>query len=252
LSLLFQFVLRLSFGLAFAMAVTPPHFVPSGYYRVHSYVLLGLNALASLIALSDPSRFILWPALAAAVLSYISTVVWLYEKPRAGGLALSLVGLLSILAAWAAQGSLDSTPPASAIILNCLDALTGGLLLGTTMAAMLLGHWYLNTPTMQLAPLRRLVLLLAGAAILRAAVCGIGLALMLADGGMPDTARGLFIALRWLGGLIGVLILAAMTWQTLKIPNTQSATGILYVAVIGTFLGELTSQLLSAESAFPL
>ena len=43
-----------------------------------------------------------------------------------------------------------------------------------------------------------------------------------------------------------------MAWQTLKIPNTQSATGILYVAVIGVFVGELTGLLLSAESAFPL
>jgi hypothetical protein len=120
------------------------------------------------------------------------------------------------------------------------------------MAAMLLGHWYLNTPTMQLAPLRRLVLLAGGASLLRAGVCGIGLGLLIASAGLPEHARQLFIALRWLGGLMGVLILAAMTWQTLKIPNTQSATGILYVAVIGTFLGELTSLLLSAESPFPL
>ena len=47
--------------------------------------------------------------------------------------------------------------------------------------------------------------------------------------------------------LAGVLGLTAMTWQTLKIPNTQSATGILYVAVIFAFLGELTSQLLSVH-----
>jgi len=38
----------------------------------------------------------------------------------------------------------------------------------------------------------------------------------------------------------------------LQIPNTQSATGILYVAVIATFLGELTSLLLSAGLAFPI
>jgi hypothetical protein len=62
----------------------------------------------------------------------------------------------------------------------------------------------------------------------------------------------LFELLRWSFGLIGVLALLWMTWQTLKIPNTQSATGILYVAVIGTFVGELTGLLLSAESAFPL
>ena len=58
-------------------------------------------------------------------------------------------------------------------------------------------------------------------------------------------------------GLVGRLdrrreALAVMTWQTLKIPNTQSATGILYVAVIGVFIGELTSQLLSAHASFPL
>jgi len=46
--------------------------------------------------------------------------------------------------------------------------------------------------------------------------------------------------------------LAWMAWQTLKIPNTQSATGILYVAVITVFIGELTSLLLSGGTAFPV
>jgi hypothetical protein len=35
-----------------------------------------------------------------------------------------------------------------------------------------------------------------------------------------------------------------MAWETARIRSTQSATGILYVAVIMCFLGELTSQLL--------
>ncbi len=251
MDLLFQFVLRLSFGLALAMALTPARWVPAGYYRVHSYVLLGLNCLASLIAFSDATRFPRWPAVAAAVFSYLSAVIWLYEKPRPGVVALCLVAALSIIAAWLGQTPVTNPAPA-ATLLRWLDPLTGGWLLGTTMAAMLLGHWYLNTPTMQLAPLRRLVLLLGGACLLRAAVCGVGLVLMLTTSGPPETARLLFISLRWLGGLVGVLALVIMTWQTLKIPNTQSATGILYVAVIGTFLGELTSQLLSAESLFPL
>jgi hypothetical protein len=62
----------------------------------------------------------------------------------------------------------------------------------------------------------------------------------------------LLIALRWLAGIVGTAVLILMAWQTLKIPNTQSATGILYVAVITTFLGELTSLLLSAGTAYPL
>ena len=62
----------------------------------------------------------------------------------------------------------------------------------------------------------------------------------------------MFLALRWLAGILGVLIMAIMTWQTLKIPNTQSATGILYAGVILTFIGELVSQLLSAQATYPL
>jgi hypothetical protein len=38
----------------------------------------------------------------------------------------------------------------------------------------------------------------------------------------------------------------------LKIPNTQSATGILYAAVVLAMIGELTSQLLSAETMYPV
>jgi hypothetical protein len=43
-----------------------------------------------------------------------------------------------------------------------------------------------------------------------------------------------------------------MTWLTLKIPNTQSATGILYAAVILAFIGELTAQLMSDAASYPL
>ena len=88
--------------------------------------------------------------------------------------------------------------------------------------------------------------------LLRAIVCGSGLALELAATDSFSTSRWLFVALRWFGGIVGTGVLALLTWKTLAIPNTQSATGILYVAVIGAFVGELASQLLSAESAFPL
>ena len=40
--------------------------------------------------------------------------------------------------------------------------------------------------------------------------------------------------------------------STVEIRSTQSATGILYVAVIGTFVGETMSLLLSAESVYPI
>ncbi len=51
--LLIQFVFRLTFGVALAMAVTPSKHVSSGFYRVHLWVLMGLNTLAALAVYSQ-------------------------------------------------------------------------------------------------------------------------------------------------------------------------------------------------------
>lgn len=251
MAILTQFILRLSFGLALSMALTSPRMVTSGFFRNHLYVLLGLNCLAALVAWGSEGQFPLWPPLTAAVLSYLGAVVWLYEKPRPGIAILAILSAVSLVGAWLAAPD-DSYGTAAAAVLVWLDPLTGGLLLGSTIAAMFLGHWYLNTPTMELAPLRRLLLLMVGALLLRTAVAATGLGFELSAAGMFAIERWLFLSLRWLAGLVGVALLTFMTWQTLKIPNTQSATGILYVAVLGTFSGELVAQLLSAESTFPL
>lgn len=257
MSILTQFLFQLAFGLALMMAVTPWRRAPAGFYRVHLLVVMGLMTLSSLVALANPGSCPLWAPVAAAVLSYFGSVVWLYEKPRTGVAMLVLVALLALAGGWlSGPARLDaSTNPPAAVVLRWLTTPSGGLLLGAAMTAMFLGHWYLNTPTMDLAPLRRLVFLLAAAALVRMAVSGVALACQLAVAGDAPPLGGLFwplLALRWLAGLLGVLALAWMTWQTLKVPNTQSATGILYVAVIGTFVGELASQLLSAEAVFPL
>ncbi len=245
MAILNQFVLRLAFGLALGMAITDARQVTSGYYRNHLYVLLGLLVLATMVALGAPDQFPLAPPLTGAVLSYVGSVAWLYEKRRAG---IMILGLISAAALWGAWSS-SAVPVTSAepnALFAWLDPLTSGLVLGWTMAAMFLGHWYLNSPTMALAPLMRLVLLMAVAVCLRAVLEAWGLAEQFSQQG-PSTQQAMFISLRWLSGIFGVLALAWMAWQTLKIPNTQSATGILYVAVIGTFLGELTSLLMAAQ-----
>lgn len=248
--ILTQFLFRLSFGLSLSMALTSPRKVTSGYYRNHLYVLLGLNVLAVLVALAAPERFPIWPPLVGACLSYAGAVAWLYDKSRAGIALLAMVGIAGLVGAWLANPpSTSAAVSPAAAVLRWLDAPTSGVLLGSTMAAMFLGHWYLNTPTMELAPLMRLVQLMGTAVIARSIVCAGGLALQIEQVGVPQPA---FVALRWLSGLFGAFGLAIMAWKTLKIPNTQSATGILYVGVIAVFLGELTSQLLSARTLFPL
>ena len=289
-----QFVLRLSFGLSLAMGLTSPRKVTSGFFRNHSYVLLGLNVLAVLAALAgskhlsdsgavdwsiryetpavqSPAHLLVWPPLLAAFLSYACAAVWLYEKPFAGRVLLFAVAAVSLLATWSCQPlpffselraptpwqnisvyvTTAAAPLDASLVLWRLSAVFSGLLLGTTIAAMFLGHWYLNTPTMELKPLRFLIEGMATAVLIEAVLSGLALALELREPWISSSDY-LFVALRWLSGIIGTAILTWMAWRTLKIPNTQSATGILYVAVITTFLGELTSLLLSRGTAFPL
>jgi hypothetical protein len=245
--LLTQFLLRLSFGLALAMAATSPRQVTSGYFRNHLYVLLGLAVLASTVALGSQGQFAVAPPLVAAVASYLGSVFWLYEKPRLGIVALLVVAGASLWGAW-----VDTVWPAAGqplqFALAVLDPPTSGLVLGLTIAAMFLGHWYLNSPTMVLAPLERLIALVALAVCLRAGVEAIGLACALRVATSAATLPWAFISLRWLSGIFGALALAWMARATLRIPNTQSTTGILYVAVIVTFLGELAAMLLAQQA----
>lgn len=258
MSLLIVFLLRLTLGLTAAMALVSHRQVSSGYFRNHLYVALGLATLAALLCRwQAPAAF--WYAVAAAVVSYAGVVAWLYEAPRVGKTALVLVALAALAglmavengAATDADAGVGSTPEL-ARVLRTIQPLSSSLLLGSTLAAMLLGHWYLNAPGMQLAPLRSLLAAMALAVSMHAAVCGLGLWNEAQQGATLSLQWQLFVVLRWSFGLAALGGLIFMAWQTLKIPNTQSATGILYVAVIGSFTGEIMSQVLSAASTYPI
>jgi len=138
-------------------------------------------------------------------------------------------------------------------LIECSDIITSSLAVGSIMTAMLLGHWYLNTPTMNLVPLRLLLKFAAIAILLRVITISIGEAcLIMYQSELVNTQWWIFVGLRWLAGIIGTSIMLWMTWVTLRIPNTQSATGILYAATILVFIGELTAQILSDTGLYPL
>lgn len=257
--ILVEFLFRLTFGIAASMGLTPSKLVTSGYYRVHLWVLMGLMTFASLAiwgTRQSAAHAGTWPAplalaIAAAVVSYVGAVIWMYEQNLAGKIAIWIVAALAI--AGCQLHGLDQTKFSP--LWQIADRVTGGLVLGSITTSMLLGHWYLNTPTMKLDPLKRLIGLIAVAIICRMAVSGSGAwleATRLAAADALSQQWLLFLTLRWLAGLVSPLGLAWMTWLTLKIPNTQSATGILYAAVILAFIGELTAQLMSDAANYPL
>ncbi len=255
--ILVEFLFRLTFGVAVSMGLTPSRLVTSGFYRVHLWVLMGLMTFAALaIWGTRQSNASDWPlalglAIGAAVISYVGAVIWMYEKKLAGKVAIWIVAALAIAGCQIHGPAPSQVSP----LWQIGDRVSGSLVLGSITTAMLLGHWYLNTPTMKLDPLKRLIGLIALALVCRMIVSGSGAWLegtRLAAGDALTQQWLLFLSLRWLAGLVSPLGLAGMTWLTLKIPNTQSATGILYAAVILAFIGELTAQLMSAGAAYPI
>ena len=240
--------MRLAFGLALAMLLTSPVKVTAGFFRNHLYVVLGLAFLAFLVVFGSMAGSV---ALGAALLSYVGSVCYLYQSIRSGRVVLGLVSLSTLVGVLLGTPQLVDSVSLSplALVLWLSDGPTSGLLLGVTLGAMLLGHWYLNTPSMQMAPLRRLLALMVAALFLRMLVCGIGLGATCMEGPIPAPW---FVVLRWVTGLASPLVMAWMVERTLRIPNTQSATGILYVAAVTVFTGELMSQLLSVTTTYPL
>ena len=104
---------------------------------------------------------------------------------------------------------------------------------------------------MDLKPLRKLLWLCVVAIALRTLLSGTGTTLTILNTEVTNT-WWIFVSLRWIAGLIVSLGLIYMTFLTLRVPNTQSATGILYAATIVVFIGELTARVLADNVLYPL
>ncbi|MFM8708945.1 MAG: hypothetical protein ACKOHK_12935, partial [Planctomycetia bacterium] len=247
--LLVDFLCRFGWGLSVALVLTPAALVPAGFFRVNMLVVLGLATFAALLSGQVlPGLGWLLPA-AAAVTAWMASIAWFAERSRPGLVLCAATAVL--LAAATAVVQFAPAVASAGSAATVAAALLSGLVTGLTVHAMLLGHWYLNAPGMRVDVLRRMidVALIAWAVQLMVAVAaavpgGTGLAAFLGGTGAAAGAGGTttmaLASLRWLAGLAGLPVLLWLSRKTLDIPNTQSATGILYVACLAAILGELT------------
>lgn len=237
--LLVDFLCRFGWGLAAALVATPPRLVPGGFYRVNLLVVMGLATFAALLGAGELAWADWWLPATVAVAAWWGSVLWYGERIRGGMVAcgLAAVGMA------AAVVRLQAGEGWSLVGAGC-GALVSGLVTGLTVHAMLLGHWYLNAPGMRVDALRRMIdWALAAWGVQLVATLAASRLPVVASGGRSGTTLALE-SLRWLAGLVGLPVLLVMSRKTLDIPNTQSATGILYVACLAAILGELTAQLL--------
>lgn len=258
-----QFALRLICGMSLTWCVMPRSQVTSGFFRIQMLVTLGLSVLATLTIgrltvgsegatalLSESGARSLCVAIAIA--SFLGSVTWTLERRTAGAIYGGLVCFGSTVALVCASMTAEKMGTTLGLV-TLLSDLSTATLLGGCMTTMLLGHWYLTAPTMVINPLKRLTIYFGIAAGIRFVLSVIAMLYWGQDAlaGQSETIW-LWLTLRWLAGVFGSIIVAGMTLRILRYNNTQAATGVLFVGVILTFLGELSATLLFAEIGVPL
>ncbi|MBI3990418.1 MAG: hypothetical protein HY347_12485 [candidate division NC10 bacterium] len=139
-----------------------------------------------------------------------------------------------------------------------LNFFLSALLLGSVTTGMLLGHWYLIEPGLSIKPLKRLTALYVLSTLAQGFFILVTLGLLASTGDGPPRASlflsqyGLILAGRVGVGILASVVLGILVWETLKIPHTQAATGLLYVAVVMAVVGEFLGRYLLVVSLVPL
>lgn len=150
------------------------------------------------------------------------------------------VGVASVVAAAAAVG-----PPLGGTETALLAFVAAALLGGTALSGMLLGHWYLVTPSMSFRPLRRAIHWVFASILVDCVVIGIALAGNGSRGRLLSGDQAFLFWLLVVGS--GILFTAAVTAFTLyfaRIRANQPATAMLYVLIISVVMGLVPAHLI--------
>ena len=193
----------------------------------------------------------------AAILVYWATVgrVLASVRPVIAGTAV-LGGLVGLVA----QG-IDQAPGLPAQAMTVASFLSSAALLGGACTAMILGHWYLVIPSLQVKHLQSIVKVHIASMVVRVVVvaAAVFLAIVSWQPGLGPSFRhyifsvsGIFFWQRVLFGLFGPALLSYLTWETAKIRSTQSATGILYVDFFTVVVGEVLAKYLLLATRVPV
>ncbi len=253
-----QFCLELAFGVLLALAFVPKAPVGVLFYRVMGTSAFVPALVAVLVPLVSRTRGADDATLLVASLALLTYPV--YSGPVRGqrwavGLGLALVGTGAAVCLLVVDSASGVGP--LGLALACASALTTGAVAGSVGLAMVLGHWYLTVPNLEVRHLQRLnrvtVASMATSIALVAATCVL-MSEALNSGRYPlFGATGLFyLGTRFVVGLGFPLAFAFMAASSLRFRNTRSATGILYASTVLVLIGTAASVSLQDSYGVPL
>jgi hypothetical protein len=146
------------------------------------------------------------------------------------------------------------------IAVQIATTFTSALLLGSALTGMLLGHYYLRDPHLPVALIRRLATIFLLSTALQGLLLIMTLGSLYLFGGADAMARIGLLSTSYLAvflgrvcvGILGSFVLACVIWDTLRIPNVQSATGFFYIAIVTGAIGEFLGRFLWYSTLIPL
>jgi hypothetical protein len=262
--ILYLFLSHLGIGIAFTLAFVSRE-AGVKFFRFNAGLAAALIAVAIAFRPVDGSHtfsnpdFMALAVAEAAIVLYWATVGRALAGIRPAIAGTAIVGgvMTLVLQAFDAASS-RAGAPAGLVIASFLSS---AALLGGACTAMILGHWYLVLPSMQVSHLQTIVKFHIVALLVRILVVGVAVYVAIATW-QPETGpsfghyirsfNGIFFWMRALFGLAAPVLLSYMTWETAKIQSTQSATGILYVDLFTVVVGEVLAVQVFLERGVPL
>jgi hypothetical protein len=215
-------------------------------------------AFATPFAAASPVAGQIATLLALSVLFLLLTLLLLNR----GGKIFAALALTSGLAAMA---KLPFTFPSVSAAPNWMMAgsfMSSALLLGSVLGTMITGHWYLVNHKLTLRPLQITTRVFIGLTILRTILVFATVFILAGSSPSPLAAAaqswldfsmsGILFWARVGFGLVVPLVFGWMIWSSVKVKNTQSATGILYATIVLVLIGEAFAKYLYLFTGIPV
>ena len=262
--ILFLFLTHLGIGIILTLVLVSRE-AGVKFFRFNAGLAAVLIAVAMAFRPSSEPAAVNTVALAAlavcqaAVVLYWATVGRTLASIRPAIVAVACSSGVVALVAQAIASAAGSTFDVK--VLTIASFLSSAALLGGASTAMILGHWYLVIPSMQVSHLQSIVKVHIASMVVRVVVvvAAVVVAIETWQPGLGPSFRhyitsvdGVFFWQRVLFGLGGPALLSYLTWETAKIRSTQSATGILYVDFFTVVVGEVLAKYLLLATRVPV
>jgi protein NrfD len=262
--ILFLFLSHLGLGIIFTLVFVSRE-AGVKFFRFNAGLAAILIATAFALRPSDGGTrvaqvaFVALAIAEAAIVFYWATIGRRLASVRPAILGVACAAGLAALVAQAIDTAAGRAVTTQAMTIASF--VSSAALLGGACTAMILGHWYLVIPSLQVRHLQSIVKLHIASMIVRVVVVAAAVFFAIAtwQPGLGPSFRhyilsvsGIFFWQRVLFGLLGPALLSYLTWETAKIRSTQSATGILYVDFFTVVVGEVLAKYLLLATSVPV